>query len=179
MSRLDERQQQSSTFTAAIRRYLPDIVYGANDGLITTFAVVSGVTGAALSPRLVLIIGVANLFADGFSMGASNYLALRSHDHEEAVFESRRAARHGLATFIAFVAIGAIPLLSYLAPQEQSQRYPTALALTLGALFAVGAGRAAFIRRIWWRSGLEMLVLGSLASIVAYAVGAALARLGA
>ena len=60
------------------RHYLGDLVYGANDGLITTFAVVAGVAGAALAPRIVIILGVANLVADGFSMAASNFLAIRS-----------------------------------------------------------------------------------------------------
>lgn len=58
--------------------YLPDFVYGANDGIVTTFAVVAGATGAVLSPGVVIILGLANLVADGFSMGASNFLALRS-----------------------------------------------------------------------------------------------------
>ena len=60
------------------RHYLGDLVYGANDGIITTFAVVAGVTGASLPARTILILGFANLLADGFSMGASNVLAIRS-----------------------------------------------------------------------------------------------------
>lgn len=58
--------------------YIGDIVYGANDGIITTFAVVAGVAGASLSPLIILILGGANLFADGFSMAAGNYLARKS-----------------------------------------------------------------------------------------------------
>jgi hypothetical protein len=50
--------------------YLRDFVYGA----VTTFAVVSGVAGADLSARVVLVLGAANLVGDGFSMAASNYL---------------------------------------------------------------------------------------------------------
>jgi VIT1/CCC1 family predicted Fe2+/Mn2+ transporter len=60
------------------RSYLRDFVYGAVDGTVTTFAVVSGVAGASLSPVIVLILGLANLVADGFSMAVSNYLATRS-----------------------------------------------------------------------------------------------------
>ena len=67
---------------AALRHYFPDLVYGANDGIVTTFAVVTGVTGAALSERIILILGFANLVADGFSMGASNFLSRRSHAEE-------------------------------------------------------------------------------------------------
>jgi len=58
--------------------YIGDLVFGANDGIITTFAVVSGAAGALLSPGVIIILGLANLIADGFSMGASNFLSLRS-----------------------------------------------------------------------------------------------------
>ncbi|MEM2141473.1 MAG: VIT1/CCC1 transporter family protein [Nitrososphaera sp.] len=57
---------------------LEDFVYGATDGAVTTFAVVAGVVGASLSPAIVLILGFANLFADGFSMAIGNYLATKS-----------------------------------------------------------------------------------------------------
>lgn len=59
-------------------RYIKDLVYGANDGIITTFAVVAGVAGASLSSGIVILIGLANLLADGFSMAASNYLGTKS-----------------------------------------------------------------------------------------------------
>ncbi len=63
--------------------YVGDMVYGAIDGIITTFAVVSGVAGAQLSPGIVLILGFANLFADGLSMGVGNFLATKSQrDYE-------------------------------------------------------------------------------------------------
>ena len=58
--------------------YLPDAVYGAIDGTVTTFAVVSGAIGADLSSRVVLILGIANLLADGFSMAAGNFTATKS-----------------------------------------------------------------------------------------------------
>jgi len=58
--------------------YLSDFVYGGIDGSVTTFAVVAGVVGASLSPSIVLILGFANLFADGFSMAVGNYLSTKS-----------------------------------------------------------------------------------------------------
>lgn len=58
--------------------YLRDFVYGGTDGAVTTFAVVAGTIGANLSTRIVLILGVANLLADGFSMAASNFLGTRA-----------------------------------------------------------------------------------------------------
>jgi vacuolar iron transporter family protein len=61
--------------------YLRDWIYGGIDGSITTFAVVTGVVGAGLSPIVIVILGLANLIADGFSMAASNFLGTRAeHD---------------------------------------------------------------------------------------------------
>jgi VIT1/CCC1 family predicted Fe2+/Mn2+ transporter len=58
--------------------YLGDMVYGGLDGIVTTFAVVSGVAGAQLGSNIILILGLANLFADGFSMATGAYLSTRS-----------------------------------------------------------------------------------------------------
>lgn len=60
--------------------YLRDFVYGAIDGAVTTFAVVAGVIGAELSSSVIIILGLANLFADGFSMAVSNYLGTRADE---------------------------------------------------------------------------------------------------
>ena len=59
-------------------KHLSDFVYGGIDGAVTTFAIVAGVAGAGLSSSIVLILGFANLFADGFSMATSNYLSTKS-----------------------------------------------------------------------------------------------------
>jgi vacuolar iron transporter family protein len=64
--------------------YLRDWVYGGIDGAITTFAIVAGVVGAELSSRVVLILGIANVVADGFSMAASNYSGTRTEIEEKA-----------------------------------------------------------------------------------------------
>jgi len=62
--------------------YIRDFIYGGIDGAVTTFAVVSGVLGAELSPGIVLILGFANLAADGFSMAASNFLGTRAEQDD-------------------------------------------------------------------------------------------------
>jgi VIT1/CCC1 family predicted Fe2+/Mn2+ transporter len=58
--------------------YLQDFIYGAIDGAVTTFAVVAGVEGASLDEKVVIILGGANLIADGFSMAVSNFLGSRA-----------------------------------------------------------------------------------------------------
>lgn len=62
--------------------WLPDFVYGGIDGAVTTFAVVAGVEGASLSVPIILILGFANLFADGFSMASSKYLSDKTNQEQ-------------------------------------------------------------------------------------------------
>lgn len=106
--------------------YLRDWIYGGIDGAVTTFAVVSGVAGAQLSPWILLALGFANLFADGFSMAASNFLGTKAeHDdwqrleaienrhidlapegeREEVrqIFQSKGFAGHDLETIVQLV----------------------------------------------------------------------------
>lgn len=75
--------------------YLRDFVYGAIDGTVTTFAVVSSIAGAGLNPEIVIVLGVANLLGDGFSMAASNYLGTRTEEQlrEKAIAMEQRHIR--------------------------------------------------------------------------------------
>lgn len=68
--------------------YLKDSVYGAIDGAVTTFAVVSSVAGAGLSSGIVIVLGLANLLADGFSMASGNFIGTRAEN--QAADKARR-----------------------------------------------------------------------------------------
>lgn len=86
-----EHEHQQSPFTG----YFKEVIYGGIDGIITTFAVVAGFSGAALSSEVttqlsfgvVLLFGLANLFADGVSMGLGNFLSVRS---EQDLYQAAR-----------------------------------------------------------------------------------------
>ena len=60
--------------------HFDDFIYGSIDGAVTTFAIVAGVMGASLPSGIILILGFANLFADGFSMAAANYQASKARN---------------------------------------------------------------------------------------------------
>jgi VIT1/CCC1 family predicted Fe2+/Mn2+ transporter len=163
------------------RHYIRELIYGANDGLITTFAVVAGVAGGGLPLHVVLIVGAANLFADGLSMGVGNYLSIRSHESvlaaQELPEEETFPLRHGLATFLAFVVAGAVPLTPYMIEVLPIERFSLSIVLTLLALFAIGASRALIGQVKWWVGGFEMLALGAIVAAIAYVSGSAVAAL--
>lgn len=221
--------------------YLKDFIYGAIDGAVTTFAVVSGVAGAGLGAPVIIILGVANLLADGFSMAISNYLGTRAEQqqrerarriekahikhHPEGEKEEIRqifrakgfegadleravdvitadrdrwvqtmlteefglalrgpvAWKAGLATFIAFVVIGAIPLLTFIAdaiaPGLIPAPFVVSAIMTGAAFFIVGMGKSWFVDEHWFRAGLETFIIGGVAAGLAYGVGVALGGL--
>jgi VIT1/CCC1 family predicted Fe2+/Mn2+ transporter len=156
--------------------HIGDLVFGANDGIVTTFAVVSGVTGAALNPRIIIILGIANLLADGIAMGAGNYLGMRSEQEYQKSLSgtiregSLHAAGHGAAIFLAFVAAGSVPLLPFIFMPTADVFLLSSFA-TAATLFAVGSLRTFVTRARWFVSGLEMLIIGSIAAAAAYMVG--------
>ena len=80
-------QAASEQHGGTSHQYIGDMVYGGLDGIITTFAVVSGVAGAQLGTPVILILGLANLLADGFSMATGAYLSSKS---EQEYYERER-----------------------------------------------------------------------------------------
>jgi VIT1/CCC1 family predicted Fe2+/Mn2+ transporter len=215
--------------------YIGEAVYGALDGIVTTFAVVAGVEGAGLSSGIVLILGFANLVGDGLSMGVGSYLSTKSRREYEQSERARemweienyprgerdeireiyrrkgfdgpdldRAVEiitsdkkiwidtmmqeelgimeedsppflNGLSTFLSFVIAGFIPLMFFVlalaVPRLEQYTFPMSVVLTGLTLFGVGSLRVLVTRTIWWRSGLEMLLVGGMAAMGAYLVG--------
>ncbi len=159
--------------------YLDEAVYGANDGIITTFAVVSGATGATLGMEVIIILGVANLVADGFSMGASSFLSIRTEsDVRKAKGQRLRAEdrtpealRRSFVTFTAFVVAGLIPILPFLNGAAEGNEFLVSAIGAGVAFFLIGGMRTMVTKRGFIRSGSEMLAVGGIAASLAYGIG--------
>jgi len=180
------KKEKESEAIKIEKKYLPEFVYGGIDGSITTFAVVAGVMGASLSSAIVLILGFANLFADGFSMATSNYLSTKSKidliskrnkESSKKLFcvENKKPLKASIATFVSFVLIGLIPLVSFLLalifPELQSYQFRLSIILTALAFIIVGSLKAQISHKNILHSAIETLIIGGIAALVAFSVG--------
>ena len=163
--------------------YLKEFVYGGIDGCVTTFAVVAGATGANLSSGIIIVLGFANLIADGFSMSVGNYLSVKSEiaSDKKLLYDLNRKSpiQTAGATFFSFLIMGFIPLfvyvLSYLnAIHDKDLLFPVSSVLTLLAFLFIGFLRSHVTSTSVLKSIAETLFLGGIAAFLAYFVGTAL-----
>ncbi|WP_431158904.1 VIT1/CCC1 transporter family protein [Winogradskyella poriferorum] len=215
----------------SIQKYLGEIVYGGIDGAVTTFAVVSGAVGAGLSNSVIIILGFANLLADGFAMSVGAYLSAKSvNDNKvnsdksnnissKSLFDSKlkditqilkknnvdgpqlknslndikalqkekTVAYHklkkreerlpfniGLATFVAFLCVGLIPLTVYVWDfiwGFSGNLFIWTSILTSFAFILIGLLKTHITETSKLKGIFETVALGTIAAIVAYYVG--------
>ncbi|MFD0914824.1 VIT1/CCC1 transporter family protein [Pseudahrensia aquimaris] len=224
-----EEEIKSRIATAPKASLLKDFVYGGIDGTVTTFAVVAGVQGAGLQTNVILILGIANVLADGFSMAVGNYSGNKAESDdtariraiekrhikevpdgekaevreilaskglsgvalEQAVEEITKDEdswinimltdeygrstveaspwKTALATFVAFLVCGIVPLLPFLIGLNDPF---FSSAVAAGAVFfGIGMMKSFWSLAAWWRSGLETLLIGALAATIAFQAG--------
>lgn len=218
------------------KEYISEFVYGGIDGAITTFAVVAGAEGASLGLSVVIILGLANLIADGFSMSVGNFISTKAardnFDRHKAIEnwevdnladtevnevreiyaakgfkgelleqvvevitsnkevwvdtmmkeelemnkDSKTPIKTASVTFISFVVVGSIPLLSYIFAREKLAENTQDLffyssVLTCVALAIVGSLKSMVTQRNLLVGMSETVLLGGLAALTAYFVG--------
>lgn len=237
---MEDKLHSKGNFLFFNKDYVAEFVYGGIDGAITTFAVVAGASGANLNLSVIIILGVANLLADGFSMSVGNFFSakaerdnyekhkaieyweienLREKEIEEIrdiyakkgfkgelleqvvntitadkdvwvdtmMKEELEMAKDGKTpvktasvTFIAFILIGLIPLLSYLIAWifqfDKSNLFLYCCILTGIGLAIVGYFKSIVTEKNRFISIAETLILGGTAAALSYFVGAILEK---
>ncbi len=176
-----------------LEAYLGEFVYGGMDGCVTTFAVVAGSVGANLNSNVIIILGFANLIADGFAMSVGAYLShkterdnLKKRLKENGVVNEqvlqagqdpagpKSPALIGAMTFAAFVLIGLIPLLAYVIDYFRPLPYDLftiSCVLTAAGFAFIGGLKASVNQTPVYKGMLETLLLGTAAAVVAYYIG--------
>ncbi len=213
-------------------RFIREVMFGMNDGLISTIGFVAGATGALMQTRLVLLTGIASVVAGALAMGIGAYLASKSQrdffesekererrEIEEVPELERKEIRDiftklgflkdevemivnrvtsdkalwvrfmmreelgileesfdnpvtvGFLMSGAYVVGGIAPLLPYLVMEDVLMALKVAVAVSLVALFIIGVGKTVLTKQPWLKSGMEVMLLGSLAAGVGFGIG--------
>lgn len=155
-----------------LEKYLPSMVYGGSDGTVTTFAVMAGAIGAGIEARIVIILGLANLFSDGFSMASADYLS-----EDSRVNENKKAAlRNAYATFFSFVIIGFFPILPLLFIKNHNAFLVSSI-FTLVTFASIGYARAKILNRDPLRLATQSVAIGTICALISYFVGTFISQL--
>lgn len=160
----------------SIKKILPAIVYGGSDGAVTTFSVMAGAAGAGLDPRIIIILGCANLASDGFSMASADFLSEESRKNAT----EKKSFTEAVVTFLSFVTIGMIPLIPFLLAifiPLPVNKFALSITLTGIAFVLIGYTRAHVLGKNKIIAISESVVIGTLCAGVAYFVGQAIASI--
>jgi len=154
---------------------LRDFVYGFHDGMVTTIAIITALTAAALDSKIIILGGFANMLADGISMSLGGYLSSKSEKEfdKKAYLHPEKIAA---ITFLSFVIAAFIPMIPYFFFQPTTA-FQYSVVASLVAFFAVGSLRTLFTKKNWFVAGLEVLGIGVAALTVAYVIGSYIASL--
>ena len=190
----DERRR------AALLGEIREAIFGAQDGLVSTLAVVSTVAGATGERYPVLVAGIASALAGIFSMAAGEYIGSKSQREifdaqivDERVEVHERPGEAEAEVAFMFEEDG-LPHDKALAVARLMAQHPETLlktmvekelgltveegggsplqgALIMGAAFGLGAIKSRWTHRSWWSSGFEIMFLGAVAGIAGYFFG--------
>lgn len=154
-----------------IKNVLPAVVYGGSDGTVTTFAVMAGAVGAGIDTRIVVILGLANLFSDGFSMASADYLS-----EDSRVGESKKIAlRNAYVTFFSFIVIGFVPLIPVLFLKNNAFLY--SCIFTLITFASIGYMRGKILHRDPLRLATQSVAIGTACALISYFVSSYISQI--
>ena len=154
---------------------LRDFVYGFHDGMVTTLAAIVAITVAGLDNRIIILVGFANMIADGISMSLGGYLSSKS-EKEYIKKLDLHPAKIALITFLSFVFAAFIPIVPYFFLPSVAA-LPYVIVISVASFFIVGSLRTLYTKKNWLVAGLEMLAIGVIAIIAAYLIGSYIASL--
>ncbi|HEY4633117.1 MAG TPA: VIT1/CCC1 transporter family protein [Candidatus Limnocylindrales bacterium] len=162
------------------RATVREILMGAQDNLTNVLAVMLGVSIGAGRADLVALAGVSAAVAEAVSMGGVLYSSTRAENALTASPDGSRSTdasgvalspmASGITTFFAALIGGLVPLVSFVF-MPLPAAVATSIALSIVALFALGAATGRISGSIWWRDGIRLLAVAGLAAIAAAVVG--------
>ena len=145
---------------------IKSFIFGATDGIITVFNIISGIEGANLDKLYVIIIGFGTLIADAVSMGVSSYLSstINSTNFNGAI-------KNSITTSISFILFGLIPLLSFIIiSNNYISNYYISLIASCLSLIVLGCIQGYITNKNLFKTSLTTSSVGMLGALLSYSI---------
>ncbi len=162
----------------SLKRYVSEILYGGSDGIVTTFALVAGFIGnqtssgqiTSISPSILILFALSNVFADGISMGLGAFQSNNAHIDTNGNNRGVSSVVSGVITFCSFIIFGIIPVVPFFLFSHQTAVFVSIISM-LFALILLGIIRYALSKKNLVKCIIQSVGVGSLASLAAFIVG--------
>jgi VIT1/CCC1 family predicted Fe2+/Mn2+ transporter len=150
--------------------FLRNFVFGAEDGLVSTVGLLSGVSFAGLASREIILSGIILILVEAISMGAGVYIAEDSEKELDPT-ENENQVSDAAVMFFSYLLIGLIPLIPYIAFTDTRYAFYWSVGSSLVALFCVGLFKGFFVHNKPLKSAIKITLIGGVVIAVAVAVG--------
>ena len=157
--------------------YIRNFIFGAEDSLVSTVGLLSGIASAGISRADIIVSGVVLIFVEAFSMSVGSFLSERATEESESNF-NQATSKSGVAAvimFISYLVCGLVPLFPYLFNANEQAFWHSNLA-SLIALFVLGLVSAKILKTNLWKNAIRMLVIGGVAIGLGAVVGMLISR---
>ncbi|MBI4144240.1 VIT1/CCC1 transporter family protein [Candidatus Woesearchaeota archaeon] len=165
-----------------------DIILGGQDGLVNVLGLVLGVAAATMDTRTIIISGLAGTFAESISMAAVTYTGFKAaRDVGKRKYKNHHAKKYLMTEygkpFTSAIVVGIssllgsiLPIISFFAlPVEQAMYSSVIIAIIV--LFIIGSTKGILARQEWYKTGIEMAIIGTIAALAGFIVGEILKKI--
>lgn len=153
------------------RGYLRNFIFGAEDSLVSTVGLLSGVSFAGLTSREVILSGVILILVESISMGAGVYLSEDSANQLPQKGEQDNTIADAGIMLISYLLIGLIPLLPYVFSADTKIGFYYSVGFSLLSLFCLGLFKGYVVGKHPVYSAIKVFIVGGLVTAIAVSVG--------
>ena len=157
----------------AFLTYTRNFIFGAEDSLVSTVGLLTGIAVGGLSRHDIILTGVILILVEAFSMGVGSYLS--EYTTEESYLKESQAFKESLIAsmimFVSYVITGLIPLAPFIIMQSSSAAVIVSIVITLAALFVLGIISSRLLSLKLLRTSIRMAILGGIAIGIGLLIG--------
>jgi VIT1/CCC1 family predicted Fe2+/Mn2+ transporter len=153
------------------RGFLRNFIFGAEDGLVSTVGLLSGVSFAGLASREIIVSGIILILVEALSMGAGVYISEDSTNELADGQKKENQLNDSLVMFFSYMMVGLIPLMPYIFIPDTRQAFYYSVASTIIALIGLGVFKGYYVKKSLFLSALKVTTIGTIVVLLAIAVG--------